>query len=86
MMELQHYVDMCGLGPALLELVKLRASQSNGRAFCIGMHTKGARAMGETKQRLYALNAWHEAPFYTDRERAGVDRGGAVGGRRACAG
>lgn len=72
MMDLQHYVDGCGLEPALLELVKLRASQINGCAFCIDMHTKDARAMGETEQRLYALNAWHEAPFYMDRERAAL--------------
>jgi AhpD family alkylhydroperoxidase len=72
MMDLQYYVDGCGLEPALLELVKLRASQINGCAFCIDMHTKDARAMGETEQRLYALNAWHEAPFYTDRERAAL--------------
>ena len=71
-MGLRHYVDGCGLEPALLELVKPRASQINGCAFCIDMHTKDARAMGETEQRLYALNAWHEAPFYTDRERAAL--------------
>jgi AhpD family alkylhydroperoxidase len=65
-------VDNCGLEPALIELVKLRASQINGCAFCIDMHTKDARAMGETEQRLYALSAWREAPFYTDRERAAL--------------
>jgi len=56
----------------LLELVKTRASQINGCAFCIDMHTKDARANGETEQRLYALNAWRETPFYTDRERAAL--------------
>jgi AhpD family alkylhydroperoxidase len=70
MLDLQHYVDHCGLEPALLELVKLRASQINGCAFCIDMHTKDARVMGETEQRLYGLSAWQEAPFYTERERA----------------
>jgi AhpD family alkylhydroperoxidase len=72
MLDLQKYVDNCGLEPALIELVKLRASQINGCAFCIDMHTKDARAMGETEQRLYALSAWREAPFYTDRERAAL--------------
>jgi AhpD family alkylhydroperoxidase len=52
--------------------VKTRASQINGCAFCIDMHTKDARAAGETEQRLYALNAWRETPFYTDRERAAL--------------
>jgi AhpD family alkylhydroperoxidase len=56
----------------LLGLVKTRASQINGCAFCIDMHTKDARAAGETEQRLYALNAWRETPFYTDRERAAL--------------
>src|ERR1700709_2682142 len=60
------------LEPALLELVKIRASQINGCAFCIDMHTKDARAEGETEQRIYALNAWRETPFFTDRERAAL--------------
>src|SRR4029079_5966639 len=55
-----------------LELIKTRASQINGCAFCIDMHTKDARAHGETEQRLYALSAWRETPFYTDRERAAL--------------
>src|SRR3954466_5750914 len=58
-----------GLEPALRELVKTRASQINGCAYCIDMHTKDARAQGETEQRLYALSAWEETPFFTDRER-----------------
>ena len=62
-----------GLEPALRELVKTRASQLNGCAYCIDMHTKDARAQGETEQRLYALNAWRETPFYTDRERAALE-------------
>lgn len=55
------------------ELVKTRASQINGCAYCIDMHTKDARAAGETEQRLYALDAWRETPFYTDRERAALE-------------
>jgi AhpD family alkylhydroperoxidase len=55
-----------------LELVKLRASQINGCAYCIDMHTKDARVGGETEQRLYALSAWRETPFYSDRERAAI--------------
>jgi AhpD family alkylhydroperoxidase len=62
-----------GLEPALRELVKTRASQINGCAYCIDMHTKDARAQGETEQRLYGLNAWREAPYYTDRERAALE-------------
>jgi AhpD family alkylhydroperoxidase len=56
----------------LLELVKMRASQINGCAFCLDMHSKDARAAGETEQRLYALNAWRETPFFSDRERAAL--------------
>ena len=59
--------------PALLELVKLRTSQINGCAYCIDMHTKDARALGETEQRLYTLSAWREAPFYSERERAALE-------------
>lgn len=58
--------------PLLLHLVKMRASQINGCAFCIDMHSKDARALGETEQRLYALDAWRETPFFTDRERAAL--------------
>jgi AhpD family alkylhydroperoxidase len=68
--DLHAYVNRCGLEHALLELVKLRASQINGCAHCIDMHTKELRADGESEQRLYLLDAWREAPFYTDRERA----------------
>ncbi|MGB8961538.1 MAG: carboxymuconolactone decarboxylase family protein, partial [Pseudonocardiaceae bacterium] len=63
-------VHSCGLDHQLLELIKMRASQINGCAYCIDMHSKDARARGETEQRLYALNAWRETPFYTERERA----------------
>jgi AhpD family alkylhydroperoxidase len=57
---------------SLIELVKMRASQINGCAFCIDMHSKDARSEGESEQRLYALNAWRETPFFTDRERAAL--------------
>ncbi len=72
MLALEQYVRGSGLEPALLELVRLRASQINGCAYCIDMHTKDARAGGETEQRLYAVAAWHEAPFFTERERAAL--------------
>lgn len=61
-----------GLESALLELVRIRASQINGCAFCIDMHTIDARNAGETEQRIYALNAWEETPFFTERERAAL--------------
>jgi AhpD family alkylhydroperoxidase len=72
MLALQTYVNGCGLEHSLLELVKLRASQINGCAYCIDMHTKDARAAGESEQRLYLLSAWRESPFYSDRERAAL--------------
>ena len=72
MRGLEAYVRQCGLEPSLLELVKTRASQLNGCAYCIDMHTKDARARGETEQRLYALAAWRETPFFTERERAAL--------------
>ncbi|MEV7861748.1 carboxymuconolactone decarboxylase family protein [Streptomyces hirsutus] len=58
--------------PEILELIRIRASQINGCAFCLDMHTKDARAQGETEQRVYALNAWRETPFFTERERAAL--------------
>ena len=70
MLHLEHYVRGSGLNPTLLELIKIRASQINGCAFCIDMHTKDARKNGETEQRIYALNAWRETPFFTLAERA----------------
>jgi AhpD family alkylhydroperoxidase len=73
MSALQAYVNSCGLEGPLMELVKLRASQINGCAFCIDMHTKDARAAGESEQRLYLLDAWRESPFYSDRERAALE-------------
>jgi AhpD family alkylhydroperoxidase len=72
MTGLHTFVRNCGLDHALLELVKLRASQLNGCAHCIDMHTKELRAEGESEQRLYLLNAWRDSPFYTDRERAAL--------------
>jgi AhpD family alkylhydroperoxidase len=69
---LQAYVNGCGLEKSLLELVKLRASQVNGCAFCIAMHARDARAAGESNERLDLLNAWREAPIYTARERAAL--------------
>jgi AhpD family alkylhydroperoxidase len=72
MMGLHMFVRNCGLDHSLLELVKLRASQLNGCAHCIDMHTKELRADGESEQRLYLLNAWRESPQYSDRERAAL--------------
>jgi AhpD family alkylhydroperoxidase len=71
-LALNHAAASSGLEASLLELVKTRASQLNGCAYCIDMHTKDARANGESEQRLYLLSAWREAPFYTDRERAAL--------------
>jgi AhpD family alkylhydroperoxidase len=70
--EMQRYSQNCGLELPLLELVKLRASQINGCAYCVDMHTKDARTGGETEQRLYNLSVWREAPYYTERERAAM--------------
>ena len=72
MSGLERYVRGSGLEPSLLELVKLRASQINGCAYCIDMHWKDARARGESEQRLYGLMAWRESPYYTERERAAL--------------
>ena len=69
---LEVYLHGCGLEHGLLHLVKLRASQINGCAYCIDMHSIDARAAGETEQRLYALDAWRETPFFDDRERAAL--------------
>ena len=72
MRGVEDYVHGSGLERPLLELVKVRASQLNGCAYCLDMHTKDARAAGEKEQRLYAVAAWHEAPFFTERERAAL--------------
>jgi len=72
MYNLEAYLAECGLETSLLHLVKFRVSQINGCAYCLDMHSKDLRAAGETEQRLYLLQAWREAPFYTDRERAAL--------------
>ena len=69
---LENYVQSCGLEPSLIDLVKTRASQINGCAFCIHMHTHEARSRGETEERLYLLDAWRESPLYSERERAAL--------------
>jgi AhpD family alkylhydroperoxidase len=70
--ELDAQVQRTGLEKSLVELVKMRASQINGCAFCLDMHAKDARRHGETEQRLYVLDAWRETPYYSDRERAAL--------------
>lgn len=72
MWAVEKYARQSGLEHSLLELVKVRASQINGCAYCVDMHTKDARSMGETEQRLYAVVVWREAPFFTERERAAL--------------
>jgi AhpD family alkylhydroperoxidase len=69
---LETHIQSTGLEKSLIELVKIRASQINGCAFCINMHTEDARKRGETEQRIYLLNAWRESPLYSDRERAAL--------------
>jgi AhpD family alkylhydroperoxidase len=73
MSSVEQYLSNCGLEKPLHELIKLRASQLNGCAFCLDMHWTAARAAGETEQRLYGLDAWRESPYYTDRERAALE-------------
>jgi AhpD family alkylhydroperoxidase len=73
MLSLQREVESSGLEKSMIELIKIRASQMNGCAYCIDMHTKDARAMGETEQRIYALSAWRETPFFNERERAALE-------------
>ena len=72
MRELEKYLHECGIEESLLHLIKLRVSQINGCAYCIDMHWKDLRAIGEQEQRLYGLDAWEESPYYTDRERAAL--------------
>ncbi|MGB8346700.1 MAG: carboxymuconolactone decarboxylase family protein [Ktedonobacteraceae bacterium] len=72
MAALERYVRECGLELPLIELVKIRVSQINGCAYCLDMHTKDARAEGETEQRIYTLPAWRETPFFTEREQAAL--------------
>ncbi len=78
MLDLEAGVRRSRLEHALLELVKMRVSQINGCAYCLDMHSKDARAAGETEQRLYLLPAWREAPFYSQRERAALAWAAAV--------
>jgi AhpD family alkylhydroperoxidase len=72
MLGLEKYLAQCGLEESLLHLIKLRASQINGCAYCLDMHWKDLRAAGETEQRLYGLDAWEESPYYSERERAAL--------------
>jgi AhpD family alkylhydroperoxidase len=72
LLALQTAVDKSGLDKALLELVKIRASQINKCAFCLHMHTRDARKAGESEERIYLLEAWRESPLYTERERAAL--------------
>jgi AhpD family alkylhydroperoxidase len=73
MLGLETYLHQCGLEESLLHLIKLRSSQINGCAYCLDMHWKDLRAIGESEQRLYSLDAWRECPYYTDRERAALE-------------
>lgn len=72
LLAVEKYLAGCGLEHKLLHLIKMRASQINGCAYCLDMHSLDARAAGETEQRLYTLDAWAETPFFTDRERAAL--------------
>lgn len=73
MRSLEEHASNCGLEHSLFELVRMRASQINGCAYCLHMHSRNARASGETEERLYLLNAWRESPLYTERERAALE-------------
>src|SRR6186713_3730519 len=73
LLGLERQIRQAGLDPGLLDLVRMRASQINGCAYCLDMHSKDARANGETEQRLYGLEAWRETPYYSDRERAALE-------------
>lgn len=73
LLGLEKYISESGLDHKLIHLIKMRASQINGCAYCIDMHSIDARALGETEQRLYALDAWRETPFFTDRERVALE-------------
>ena len=73
MLDMEKYLHQCGLEESLIELVKMRASQINGCAFCLDMHSRDARKNGETEQRLYVLSAWRETTLFSDRERAALE-------------
>ncbi len=81
--QVEAYIQRCGLEKSLIELVKMRASQINGCAYCLHIHSKDARHGGETEQRLYLLDAWHESSLYTERERAALAWTEASGDGRA---
>ena len=70
--QVEGYIQQCGLEKSLIELVKMRASQINGCAYCLDVHSKDARREGESEERLYLLSAWHESPLYSARERAAL--------------
>lgn len=78
MLKLEHFMKESGIDPILYELIKIRASQINGCAFCLDMHTRDLRQMGETEQRIYLLSAWRESPVYTDAERVVLELTEAV--------
>jgi AhpD family alkylhydroperoxidase len=78
MLKFEEYAKTTGFDRKLVELIKIRASQINGCAFCLDMHTKDARAIGESEQRIYLLNAWRESPFYSDAERVVLELTEAV--------
>jgi AhpD family alkylhydroperoxidase len=73
MLGLEKFIHESSIEPKLIHLLKMRASQINGCAYCLDMHSKDARALGETEQRLYGLDAWREAQYYSDRERAALE-------------
>lgn len=73
LLQIEKYVANSGLDRTIFELIKIRASQINGCAYCLDMHTKDARAAGETEQRLYLLSSWRETPFYSEKERAALE-------------
>ncbi|HLI89964.1 MAG TPA: carboxymuconolactone decarboxylase family protein [Ktedonobacteraceae bacterium] len=73
MLQFSEYAENSGLETSLIRLIQIRASQINGCAYCLDMHTKDARAEGESEQRLYLIDAWREAPFYSERERAALE-------------
>ncbi len=73
MLEMENFAKSSGIDPKLYELIKIRASQINGCAYCINMHTKDSRAMGEEERRIYLLNAWRETNYYTEKEKAALE-------------
>ena len=78
LLGMEKYLRECGLEESLLHLIRLRSSQINGCAYCLDMHWKDLRAIGESEQRMYSLDAWEECPYYTDRERAALAWADAV--------